>query len=104
MSVWRPVNGRRRAKVTVTVDRRLLGAVDAFVAEHPGLDRSKVFDEALHLWCAGHQDKAMEKQFLLPPSPAEMEEQAAWHQIQGAAAKRIFSLDSLDATADATPG
>jgi metal-responsive CopG/Arc/MetJ family transcriptional regulator len=42
----------RRVKVGVTVDRELLGQVDAFVATHPEADRSKIFNEALYLWYA----------------------------------------------------
>jgi hypothetical protein len=39
--------GRTRAKISVTVDPVLLKAVDAYVAEHVGQDRSKVVDVAL---------------------------------------------------------
>jgi metal-responsive CopG/Arc/MetJ family transcriptional regulator len=81
---------RHRAKISVTVDPQLLKAVDAFVAEQEGWDRSKVIDEALRLWCAREQERAMEEQYAAPQSPEEQEERAAWREIQAAAAERIF--------------
>lgn len=88
----RPVQ-RQRRKISVTVDPELLNSVDAFVADHPQWDRSRVFDHALYLWCARLQDQAMEAQFREPESAAETEEQAAWTRIRAAAAKRVFNLD-----------
>lgn len=85
----RPVAERRRAKLSVTVDPELLGAVDAFVAAHPGLDRSKVMDEALALWYAREQERAMEEQFGAP-DVATRAEHEAWQRIQRAAARRVF--------------
>ena len=82
-----------RKKISITVNPELLGAVDAFVANHAEYDRSRVFDDALYLWYAHQQDKAMEAQFLAPASATELEEHAGWHRIQSEAAKRIFGLD-----------
>lgn len=84
---------RRRAKVSVTIAPDLLHAVDAFVRDHPGLDRSKVVDDALSLWYAREQDRAMVEQFSAPVSPEEAAERAEWRRIQRAAAERIFSPD-----------
>jgi metal-responsive CopG/Arc/MetJ family transcriptional regulator len=81
---------RRRAKISVTVDPQLLKVVDAFVAELEGWDRSKVIEEALRLWCAREQERAMEEQYAAPQSSEEQEERAAWREIQAAAAGRIF--------------
>ncbi|MBI2939549.1 MAG: DUF2811 domain-containing protein [Chloroflexi bacterium] len=79
---------RHRARVSVTVDPILLKAVDAFVQEHPGHDRSKVFDAALLLWYAQQQEKAIEAQHRAPQSEVEREEREAWHTIQVAAVER----------------
>lgn len=84
---------RPRAKVSVTVDSDLLSYVDAFVEAHPGLDRSKIFDEALRTWYAEKQERAMEEQYLAAPGPGELEERAAWRRVQDAAAVRIFGVD-----------
>ena len=84
------VVARRRVKVSVTVEPDLLRAVDAFVEAHAGVDRSRVFDEALYLWYARQQEEAMEAQFAAVPSPEEREERVAWRRIQAAAAERIF--------------
>ena len=43
------VSERHRVKISATVDPHLLRAVDAFVNEHSGFDRSKIIDEALRL-------------------------------------------------------
>jgi len=82
-----------RKRVSVTVDPVLLKEVDTFVEEHPQVDRSKVFDEALGLWCAARQDEAMRAQFLQEPSEEEAAEIAAWRGIQRAAAMRLFRLE-----------
>jgi hypothetical protein len=81
---------RNRVKISATVDAQLIKAVDAFVAAHPGFDRSKVIDEALWLWYAREQDRAMEEQFAPPQSGTEQQERAAWRRIRRAAAKRLF--------------
>ena len=46
---------RHRVEISVTLDAELLQAVDAFVADHAGLDRSNVLDQALLLWNAHRQ-------------------------------------------------
>jgi hypothetical protein len=84
------VGERHRVKISATVDPRLLKAVDRFVEEHSGFDRSKVIDEALHLWYAREQERAMEEQYAAPQSPEEQVERAAWRDVQAAAAERIF--------------
>ena len=76
-----------RAKVSVTLDPELLGAVDAFVQSHPGQDRSKVIDQALKHWHARLQQIAMEDQYS-EPAKAEEREGAAWQATRRAAAKR----------------
>ena len=81
---------RRRLKISVTVDPDLLKAVDRFVANHRDLDRSKVVDDALFLWYARQQERAMEEELTAPQSLTEQEERATWRRIQRAAAERIF--------------
>ena len=83
-----------RIKISVTVAPHLLRAVDAFLEAHPELDRSKVVDQALTLWCAEQQDKAIEAQFLGPLSTSEQEEHEAWRQIRRAAAERMLRRPS----------
>jgi hypothetical protein len=75
----------RRAKISVTVDRRLLRAVDSYVDSHEGLDRSKVIDQALLNWYAARQDEAMIEQYSAPTTPEEDAEYAAWARIRDAA-------------------
>ena len=81
---------RHRVKISATIDAELLQAVDAFVKEHPGFNRSKVLDEALWLWHARQQEIAIEAQHTAPQDDREREEHAAWRRIQAATAQRIF--------------
>ncbi|TAN33940.1 hypothetical protein EPN29_04715 [bacterium] len=79
-----------RVKVSVTVDPNLLDAVDGFVQDHPGQDRSKVIDQALHQWYARQQELAMEAQYANPEQPIASE-QRAWRSIRRSAAARRLS-------------
>lgn len=85
--------GEHRVKVSVTVDPQLLRCVDAFIAAHPELDRSKVFDEALSLWQTRQQESEMEAQFDDDGlSEEDLEERATWRSIRDAAARQRFGL------------
>ena len=79
--------GRRRTKISATVNAELLQAVDRFVREHPGSDRSKVLDDALRLWCAHQQEQAMREQYA-DDGGVDPEEWVAWCAIRDAAAER----------------
>ncbi|GAC1458154.1 MAG: hypothetical protein NVS1B1_10700 [Candidatus Limnocylindrales bacterium] len=78
----------RRTKIGATIDPRLAAAVDAYVATHPGTDRSGVIDEALQLWYARQQAIAMAAQFSDPVPASEDAERRAWKAIRVAAATR----------------
>lgn len=75
----------RRKKISVSVDRILLQAVDSYVEHHEGLDRSKVIDQALMGWYAARQDEAMIEQYAAPTTAEEDAEYAAWERIRDAA-------------------
>ncbi|MDQ6713067.1 MAG: hypothetical protein M3Z28_07740 [Candidatus Dormibacteraeota bacterium] len=79
--------GRRRAKISVTLDPALLNAVDLYVQSQPDLDRSKVMEAALHHWYRARQDDAMIEQFSVPEGVAS-EEQQSWRRIRRAAVSR----------------
>ena len=91
---------RRRVKIGATVDPTLLRVVDDFIARHPGSDRSAVIDEALALWHAREQERAMRAQFEAPDD-VPPEESAAWRRIRRAAAERRFRRPDAAAVADA---
>jgi metal-responsive CopG/Arc/MetJ family transcriptional regulator len=82
---------RRRAKISVTVDRSLLRAVDSYVEVHEDLDRSKVIDQALLDWYAARQDEAMVEQYTAPTTAEEDSEQEAWERIRDAAVADMLS-------------
>ena len=79
---------RHRVKISATVDPELLDGVDAYIREHPGRDRSKVIDEALLLWLAQEQDRAMEAQFDDPDVPDD--ELRQWNVILDANARMMW--------------
>jgi hypothetical protein len=86
------VGAARRAKVSATVDAELLEEVDRFVAEHPGLTRGEVLDDALRLWSARERERTMEELYA-HPSPLSEEDAAewrSWRAIQRASAARLF--------------
>jgi metal-responsive CopG/Arc/MetJ family transcriptional regulator len=77
-----------RVKISVSLDPILLRAVDEFVAQHAGADRSKVIDQALNQWSAALQDRAMIEQYSNAGEPAS--ERAAWRAARRAAAGRLI--------------
>jgi hypothetical protein len=83
---------RRRVKISATLDPALIQAVDAYVADHAGVDRSAVIDEALGLWYARQQQLAMEAQYAPGGDDGPPEEEwAAWQAIRRAAAERLIA-------------
>jgi hypothetical protein len=79
-----------RVELSVAVSPELLRVVDAYLETHPELDRSKIVDEALALWCAQEQERAIEAQFLAPLSESERAEYEDWRHIRRAAAERLL--------------
>jgi hypothetical protein len=79
--------GRRRAKISITLDPGLLRAVDQYVQARAGTDRSKVMETALQHWYRARQDEAMVDQFSGPElrDPSELR---SWRQIRRAAVTR----------------
>lgn len=78
-------------KVGATLDPEFVAAVDAYVADNPGADRSAVLDDALKLWCERQQELAMERQFSAPASEQQVTERSEWRRIRTAAARRTLS-------------
>lgn len=78
----------RRVKVGATLDPELVAAVDRYVVEHSDVDRSSVIDDALRLWYARQQERALERQLMSPRSAREEAEGRAWAAIRSSAAKR----------------
>ena len=78
----------RRAKISTTVDARLLEQVDAFVRAHAGVDRSDVLDEALMLWWAREQDRGIAAQYA--DDERADAERTSWRAIRDPAAQRRF--------------
>ena len=81
---------RVRAKISITVDPALLKAVDAHVAAHPGLDRSKVIDAALLRWYGDLQEEAIAAQHRQPLDADGQREMDDWRAIRRAAVIRTL--------------
>jgi hypothetical protein len=81
-----PASGRRRAKVSITVDPALLNAVDRYVQHHADTDRSKVMESALQSWYSARQEEAMIEQF--GGADPDKTDQRNWQQIRRAAVSR----------------
>ncbi len=79
-----PAAARARQKVSVTLDPDLLEAVDSYVQEHSGVDRSKIVDAALRLWVAQRLHEELIAQHTGPKSPEELEERRVWKRIRAA--------------------
>jgi Arc/MetJ-type ribon-helix-helix transcriptional regulator len=80
---------RKRVKVGATLDPELVSAVDAYVTSNPGTDRSAVIDEALRLWHAREQERAMERQLREDASRYDAD-RADWKRVRQSAARRRF--------------
>jgi hypothetical protein len=83
---------RHRVKVSATLDPELVAGVDAYLRQHPESNRGKVIDEALWLWFAREQDRAMEEQYAAPDDIPE-EELQQWNAILKANARVMLSRD-----------
>ena len=80
-------SGRHRAKISITVDRALLNAVDLYVQSRADMDRSKVMETALQDWYRARQDEAMIEQFS-GPELTDASELRSWKKIRRAAVTR----------------
>ncbi len=81
---------RKRVKVGATLDPGLVSAVDAYVTDNPGTDRSAVIDDALRLWHERQQERAMERQ-LREDASRYGAERVDWQRVRQSAARRRFS-------------
>jgi Arc/MetJ-type ribon-helix-helix transcriptional regulator len=81
---------KRRAKLSITIDSALLDAVAQSMQERGITNRSVVIDEALRLWLAREQERAIEAQHTAPQSAEEAAEYDSWRAIRDHAARRLF--------------
>jgi hypothetical protein len=77
------------------VDGNLIDAVDDFIRQHPEADRDMVIDQALRLWYAREQSRAMEVQFA-DASDVDLQEWQAWRTIRRAAAAQRLDRRAED--------
>ena len=79
----------RRVKIGATLDPELVAAVERYVRDHPGVDRSAVIDDALRLWYAQQQELALEEQYRQPSSGRVSAERRSWAAARTVAARRV---------------
>jgi hypothetical protein len=80
---------RHRVKISATVDPELLAGVDTYLKARGDCDRSKMIDEALWLWLAREQDRAMEEQYAEPDDIPE-DERRQWNAVLEANARMML--------------
>lgn len=71
---------RRRSKVTVSVDPRLLDVVNSYLDAHPETDRGHVFDQALYLWYHALLDEARTERLAVDDRLIGFEEPRDWRE------------------------
>jgi hypothetical protein len=83
---------RHRVKISATLDPELVASVDAYVREHPESNRGKILDEALMLWLAQEQERAMEEQYAATDDIPE-DELRQWYAVLAANAQTMLRRD-----------
>jgi hypothetical protein len=81
----------KKEKVTVSVDAALLRVVDAFVeeAKTPGMSRSAIFEQALHLWKQEMRD-FFDAKYYADNTAALAAGNQSWSAITTEASKHIW--------------
>ena len=82
-----------KLKVTLSLDRSLLGAVDAAVKDEAAGSRSAAVEEALRLWQLEHKRHRLEREvevYYRSLTSRERREDRAWAQMSGRHVKRLW--------------
>lgn len=82
-----------KAKVTVSVERGLVSAVDEAVRHHEANSRSAVVEEALQLWRLEHKRMRLEQQveqYYRSRGLRERQEDRAWATLASRQAKPLW--------------
>lgn len=81
---------RKRVKVSMSLDPAVLEYLDAYVEEHPTLDRSHVVESALREFRQRQVEDELEAQYAEPESEVIQREWDNWRQIRRAAVRRAL--------------
>ena len=82
-----------KAKVTLSLDQALLGAVDEAVKRDVADSRSAVVEAALRLWKVERRRQWLEREveaYYRAQTPAERQEDRAWTKLAGRQARRLW--------------
>ena len=80
----------RRVKVSLSLDPTIVEYLDAYIAAHPTLNRSRVVEAALRAFRQRQIEAELEAQYAEPDSPEIQRELEGWRRIRRAAARRTF--------------
>ncbi len=80
----------RRVKVSLSLDPAIVEYLDAYVAAHPALNRSRVVEAALRAFRQRQIEAELEAQYAEPESPEIQRELEDWRRIRRAAVQRAF--------------
>lgn len=83
----------RRVKVSLSLDAALVEYLDAYVAAHPTLNRSRVVEVAVRDYRQRQIELELEAQYAEPESEQIQRELEDWRHIRRAAARRAFEGD-----------
>ena len=82
-----------KSKVTLSLDRGLLGAVDEAVKHDIADSRSAAVEEAIRLWQLEQRRRRIEQEveaYYRAQTPAEQWDDRAWARVAGRYAKRLW--------------
>ena len=79
-------HGERRQKVSLSLDSSTLKYIDAYVAAHPGTNRSRVVDEAIREFRRRQIDAELERQYEEQEPASVQKELDEWRAIRRASA------------------
>jgi hypothetical protein len=84
------IPNNRRVKVSLSLDPATAEYLDAYIAAHPTLNRSRVVEAALREFRQHQIEAELEAQYAEPESPEVQRELEGWRRIRRAAAQRAF--------------
>ena len=85
--------GDRRIKVSLSLDPVVMAYLDAYVAAHPALNRSRVVELAVWAFQQRQIEEALEQQYVEPEAEEVRRELDDWRHIRRAAARRTLGRD-----------
>ncbi len=81
----------RRVKVSLSLDPAVVEYLDAYVAAHPAINRSRVVELAVREFRQRQIEAELEAQYAEPEPPEIQQELEDWRRIRRAAVQRALN-------------